>query len=66
MPREFSKGNANPTEDQLRSAEFKALWGCIKGWDINAPEFYEGYCGANGSHVALLLDALARASEVSL
>jgi hypothetical protein len=25
------------------------------------PEFYEGYCGANGSHVALILNALAGA-----
>jgi hypothetical protein len=49
----------NPTEEQQASAEFDAVWQVIKGWDVNAPEYYDGYCGANGSHVVLLLDAVA-------
>lgn len=49
----------NPTEDQLSSPEFEAVWSVIKSWDVNVPEFYEGYCGANGSHVALILNALS-------
>ena len=49
----------NPTPEQLSSPEFEAIWQVIKSWDVNVPEFYDGYCGANGSHVALILDALA-------
>lgn len=49
----------NPTEEQQASAEFEAVWQVIKGWDVNAPEYYDGYCGANGSHVVLILDAVS-------
>lgn len=49
----------NPTPEQLASPEFEAIWSVIKSWDINVPEFYDGYMGANGSHVALILNALA-------
>jgi hypothetical protein len=49
----------NPTPEQLESPEFEAIWQTIKSWDVNVPEFYEGYCGANGSHVVLILDALS-------
>lgn len=48
----------NPTEEQLESPEFAAIWHVIKTWDVSVPELYEGYCGANGSHVALLLNGL--------
>lgn len=48
----------SPTEEQLASPEFEAIWKVIRTWDINAPEFHSGYCGANGSHVALILNAL--------
>jgi hypothetical protein len=51
----------NPTPEQLASPEFEAIWHVIRSWDVNVPEFYEGYCGANGSHVALILNALAGA-----
>jgi len=55
----------NPTAEQLFSPEFDAVWTVIKSWDINVPEHYEGHCGANGSHVALILNALdaAKAKE---
>ena len=53
----------NPTKKQLNSRRFAALWNTIKSWDISAPEFYWGYCGANGSHVALLLEALNKAEK---
>lgn len=49
----------NPTPEQLASPEFEAVWSVIKSWDVNTPEFYEGYCGATGSHVVLILNALA-------
>ena len=53
----------NPTPEQLASPEFEAIWNVIKSWDVNVPEFYDGYCHANGSHVALILNALKRASD---
>lgn len=48
----------DPTEDMLRNPAFKAIWHCIKTWDINVPEAYNGYCGANGNHVRAILGAL--------
>lgn len=54
----FERDMPSPTEEQIASPEFQALWEVIKSWDINVPEFYKGYCGANGSHVMLLLGAL--------
>lgn len=47
-----------PTEQDLKSPIFNALWDVVKTWDVNVPEYYSGYCGANGSHVKLLLNAL--------
>ncbi len=51
----------NPTPDDLKTPEFEAIWQVIKTWDVNVPSHYEGYCGANGSHVKMILDALASA-----
>ena len=48
----------SPTQKQLDSPEFEAIWRVIKSWDVNVPEFYDGYCGANGSHVVLILESL--------
>lgn len=53
----------NPTEDQLNSKEFEAVWQTIKSWDINVPSSYEGYCGATGSHVAAILNALTEEEQ---
>ncbi len=49
----------NPTDEELASPEFEAIWQLIKSWDVNVPTHYEGYCGANGSHVKMILDAIA-------
>ena len=51
----------NPTEEDLQDPEFEAVWQVVKKWDINVPDYYEGYCGGNGSHVMLLLIALRKA-----
>lgn len=51
----------SPTEELRESPEFQAVWECIKSWDVNVPAYYEGYCGATGSHVTLILDALDEA-----
>ena len=48
----------NPTEEDLQSPAFEAIWQTIKSWDVNVPEHYEGYCHANGSHVMMILNAL--------
>lgn len=53
----------NPTDADLADPQFEAIWQVIKSWDVNVPEFYQGYCGANGSHVMLILAALRAASE---
>lgn len=48
----------NPTSEQLNGPVFNAIWDVIKRWDVNVPEYYDGYCEANGSHVVLILNAL--------
>lgn len=48
----------DPTKEDLESPVFNAIWECIKEWDINVPEEYEGYAGASGNHVCAILDAL--------
>lgn len=49
---------SDPTEADLETEEFNKVWECIKTWDINVPEAYEGYCGATGNHVIAILIAL--------
>lgn len=52
----------NPTEEELEeSVAFETIWQTIKDWDVNVPKYYEGYCGANGSHVVIILRALKKA-----
>lgn len=51
----------NPTKDMRCTPEFEAIWQCIKSWDINVPDAYRGYCGATGSHVAAILEAIQNA-----
>lgn len=53
----------SPTEEMLNSPEFEAVWQAIKTWDINVPEVYRGYCGANGNHVRYILEALAKGGK---
>lgn len=50
----------NPTKRDLEDPIFNSIWKVIKKWDINVPECYSGYCGANGSHVMLILKALKK------
>lgn len=53
-----NKEMPSPTESDIKSEEFNAIWDVIKNWDISAPDYYNGYSGASGSHVKLLLEAL--------
>jgi hypothetical protein len=48
----------NPTPADLADPVFEAIWQAIKTWDVNSPAHYVGYCGANGSHVMLILAAI--------
>lgn len=48
----------SPTEEDLHDPVFERIWLVVKSWDVNAPEYYQGYCGFNGSHVKLIMDAL--------
>ena len=54
----FIQDMPNPSEEDLNDPMFEAIWQRIKDWDINVPSYYNGYCGANGSHVMLILNAL--------
>ena len=55
----FSYFLSSPTQAMLDDPRFEAIWQVIKTWDINVPNAYAGYCGANGSHVRAIMDALA-------
>jgi len=52
-----SRFNPDPTEDDIYSPEFDAIWQVIKGWDIQREEG-AGYAGANGTDVMTILHAL--------
>ena len=54
----LKKGMPSPTNADLTDPVFEAIWQATKTWDINAPEYYVGYCGMNGSHVMLILNAI--------
>lgn len=55
----------NPTPEELDSPEFEAIWRTIRSWDVNAPDCYHGYCGANGSHVVMILRALKEVPDAA-
>lgn len=48
----------NPSEADLVDPLFEAIWQATKTWDVNVPAHYVGYCGMNGSHVMLILNAI--------
>lgn len=48
----------SPTPQEMESELFNAIWKVIKTWDIKVPEYDDGYMGANGSHVKLILDVV--------
>lgn len=56
----FKKPMPNPTPETLESPLFEAIWQVIKSWDVNVPDHYNGYMGASGSHVQMILDALPK------
>ena len=58
----LDKPMPNPTAMDLVDPLFDAIWNATKTWDVNVPEYYDGYyCGLNGSHVMLILEAVRAA-----
>lgn len=47
-----------PTREQHDHPIFESIWRCIKKWDINVPDAYDGYCEATGNHVVAIMKAL--------
>ena len=58
MPSPKGLDMPSPSPEEIDSKLFESIWKVIKNWDINVPEYYSGYCRANGSHVKLILDEL--------
>lgn len=54
----FPGNMPNPTEKDLQSPLFEAIWQSIKTWDLNVPKYYDGYMGANGSHVMMIIQGM--------
>lgn len=51
--------STEPTEDDIYSPEFNAIWQAIKDWDIQrTPGEYELIAGATGTDVMTILNAL--------
>ena len=50
--------NPDPTEEELRDPRFLAIWEVSKTWDVNVPEWYQGYMYALGNHAVAILRAL--------
>lgn len=48
----------DPTPEQIKSDIFNRIWECIRTWDINVPEQYNGYSQATGNHVVAILNAI--------
>lgn len=48
----------NPSGYDLADPLFEVIWQATKTWEVNAPEYYKGYCRMNGSHVMLILNAI--------
>lgn len=46
-----------PTEEDLASPEFNAIWEVIKPWDIER-KYGDGYAEANGTDVMTILSAV--------
>jgi hypothetical protein len=48
----------SPSVEETKTPIFNAIWDVIKRWDVNVPDQYEGYCGANGNHVIQIMESV--------
>lgn len=53
-----TKSWTDPVPEMITNPVFEAIWQVIKTWDIAVPDAYSGYCGATGTHVIAIMDAL--------
>jgi len=53
----------DPTEAMLKDPVWNAIYDTIKTWDVNVPEFYNGYCHSTGSHATLIYEAIQKAQS---
>ncbi len=56
---ESIKLNNEPTEEDLKSPLFEAIWQAIKKWDIER-EYGQGRAGATGTDVKTIMNAIAK------
>lgn len=55
-------GMPSPTRTMVEGdVLFDAIYEVIKSWDVCVPEYYQGYCHANGSHATLIYRAVRKA-----
>jgi hypothetical protein len=47
-----------PTQKDLNSPEFDAIWDVIKGWDIDRTGSKQRWAGATGTDVMIIIKAL--------
>lgn len=63
--------NTEPTEEDLASPEFQAVWEAIKKWDIDRGDYSTTesgrymYAGATGTDVMTILNALKRCKSTA-
>lgn len=53
----------DPTDEDLESPLFEAVWEAIKMWDISRDPGRTGYSGATGSDVMYILEAIRKEIE---
>ncbi len=56
----------DPTPEMLEHPVFNAIWGAIKGWDVNVPDVYAGYCDVTGNHARAIFDVLTSDERATL
>ena len=49
----------DPTEEDLKSPLFEAIWQAIKKWDIER-EYGQGRAGATGTDVKIIMNAITK------
>ena len=59
----FAYKNCDPTPEELANPMWNDIWNVIKSWDVNVPNAYQGYMGANGNHVSMIYRAIREGAQ---